>query len=732
MARPRPGAEPDGRLRSTELVTALAEPSAVVVVGASADPRKASGRPLDYLRRFGFGGTVCVVNPRHDSVAGYPCVASIDDIPAGRFDAAIVNLPAGDVTAALHGLDRRGVRSAVVIGSGFELSESVARREILAFLDTPGRGLRVVGPNCVGTMSPASGTHLNFSSVLQTTAPRPGGAALVTQSGATGNGILMSLLRRGAGLSHWFSTGDELDAGALELTAGLLPRPEVSCIGLFVEGITDIEWLPEVRRGMAEYRKQVFVVKVADTDLGQLAAGGHTGRVVGSKDISRAVLAQAGFVRLESVAELADCLVVNEIAGRLPRTCAVAAVSVSGAGAVTIADHIRAWPALRMPRLEGQVAAGMNAIAGGRIAITNPLDVPFLDETETFAGLIATASASAVADVVLAVESSLVHDRGVLTAMLRERPRDAAPIVLTHLSEDDTIPADLVVLLAGARVAVVPTPERAADVIGHLTDSGGSVLADHGGSVLADHGGSVLADHGGLVLAGPVGPERDETRRGQLMGLDAIAGLLPADFPWARWVAVADASQARAAVIRLGLPAAIKAAGRSISHRTDVGAVELVRNGSEVAEVFARIAAICRGYDDDVVVQEGVPAGQELLLACVRDPEYGLAAVLRPGGTLAELLDEQVVLWHGWAPADRLATLSGSRLGSLIRGYRQQAGSDLTALCALVETVLAAMAESAADFLEFNPVVMTTDGIRVLDAIGTSRETAGTNARTES
>jgi acetate---CoA ligase (ADP-forming) len=721
MARPRPGAETGGRLRSAELVTALAEPSAVVVVGASADPRKASGRPLDYLRRFGFGGAVCVVNPRHESVAGYPCVASIDDIPADRFDAAIVNLPANDVTAALRGLDRRGVRSAVVIGSGFELSESVARREILAFLDTPGRGLRVVGPNCVGTMSPASGTHLNFSSVLQTTAPRAGGAALVTQSGATGNGILMSLLRRGGGLSHWFSTGDELDTGALELTAGLLPRPEVSCIGLFVEGITDIEWLPQVRRCMAEYGKQVFVVKVADTDLGQLAAGGHTGRVVGSKDISRAVLAQAGFVRLESVAELADCLVVNEIAGRLPRSCAVTAVSVSGAGAVTIADHVRAWPALRMPRLEGQVAADMNAIAGGRIAITNPLDVPFLDETQTFAGLIATASAGAGADVVLAVESSLVHDRAVLTAMLRDRPLDAAPIILTHLCEDDTIPAGLILALAEARVAVVPTPERAADVIGHLTDPGGTGRADSDG------------------LPAPVAqhlPDGDATRHGQLMGLDAIAGLLPEDFPWARWVGVADASQARAAVMRLGLPVAIKAAGRTISHRTDVGAVELVRNGADVAEVFARVAAVCRGYGDDVVVQEGVPAGQEILLAIIRDPEYGLAAVLRPGGTLAELLDEQVVLWHGWTPADRLATLSGSRLGSLIRGYRRQPGSDLTALGLtmlgdLVETVLAATAGSVADFLEFNPVVMTTDGIRVLDAIGTSREIVGINARTE-
>ena len=704
MPTPSPGAQTDGRLRSDELVAALAEPAAVVVVGASADPRKASGRPLDYLRRYGFGGEVYVVNPRHQSVAGYPCVASIDDVPADRIDAAIVNLPADGVTAALRGLDRRGVRSAVVIGSGFELGDSSARREILSFLGTPDRRLRLVGPNCVGTMSPASGAHLNFSSVLQTTPPRAGGAALVTQSGATGNGILMSLLRRGAGLSHWFSTGDELDVGALELTAALLPRPEVSCVGLFVEGITDIEWLPEVRHRMTEHRKQVFVVKVADTDLGQVAAGGHTGRVVGSTDISRAVIQQAGFVRLDSVAELADCLVATEVVGRLPPSCAVVAVSVSGAAGVTIADHVRTAPALRMPRLEGETAARLSAITRGRIAITNPLDVPFLDETETFAGLIAETSAGTGADVVLAVESSLVHDRAVLTAMLRERPPGAAPIVLTHLSEDDLIPADLVIRLAEAGVAVVPTPERAAKVVGHLADA------------------AVGPWPGAAAGPPPVprpGSEHGATRRGQLLGLDAVAGLLPADFPWARWVTVADASQASAAAARLGLPVAIKAAGRSISHRTDVGAVELVRDGDDLAGAFARVAEICRQYGDDVVVQEGVPAGQEILLAIIRDPEYGLAAVLRPGGILAELLDGQVVLWHGWTARERLATLSASRLGSLISGYRRQPGPDLAPLGDLVETALAAMAGSAADFLEFNPVVILNDLIRVVDAIGT-------------
>jgi acyl-CoA synthetase (NDP forming) len=691
------------RLRSAQLVTAVTEPAGIVVVGASADPQKSSGRSLDYLRRFGFAGSVWVVNPRHESIAGYPCVASIEEVPAGQIDAAIVNLPAGAVTGALRDLDQAGVRSAVVIGSGFEHRDSAARQDLLAFLASASRSLRVIGPNCVGTMSVSSGAHLNFSSVLQSTALRAGGAALVTQSGATGNGILMSLLRRGAGLSHWFSTGDELDVGALEVMAGLLPRPEVTCVGLFIEGITDIEWLPEVRHAMAEHGKQVFVVKIADSDLGQVAAGGHTGRVVGSSDISRAVLAQAGFVRLESVAELTDCLVASEIIGRLPRSPAVVGVSVSGASGVILADQVRATPTLSMPPLDDGVAAQLRARVAGRIPISNPLDVPFLGETRTFADLVAMASVSAAADVVLAVESSLVHDRAVLTEILCQRPAHAAPIVLTHLSEDDIIDAGHIIALADARVAVVPTPERAVQAVGHIVR--GDSLAPH----------LVTRSGAGLACGRPGQP-------GRLMGLDGVAALLPAGFPWARWITVTDAGQARAAAARFGLPVAIKAAGATIAHRAELGAVELVRDGADVAGVYERIARICAQHGDDVVVQEGVPPGQEILLAIIADPEYGLAAVLRPGGVLTELLDEQVVLWHGWAAADRMRTLDDSRIGTLLSGYRGQQRSSLAPLHDLVETALGSLAGSGAGFVEFNPVVMLPGEVRVLDAIGTIPE----------
>ncbi|WP_326566149.1 acetate--CoA ligase family protein [Amycolatopsis rhabdoformis] len=670
------------------LVDRITSPRSVVVVGASADPAKPAGRPLAYLSRYGFAGEVFVVNPRHAVVGGYPAVPSVLDLPVDAAEAAIVNLPADQVPGALYDLDSRGVRVAVVIGSGFERPDSAPRQELNRFLASPDRRLRVIGPNCVGTMSVVSGAHLNFSSVLGRGPARAGSVAMITQSGASGNGLLMSILRRGGGIAHWFSTGDEFDVGALELLVGVLARDDVRTVGLFLEAITDLEWLPAATEAIARTGKRVFLVKIADSDLGQLAAGGHTGRVVGSSDISHAVLRQAGFVRVPGIAELADCLVTAQIVGELPARPRITAASVSGAGAVVLADRVQQAPALSLPALNAATRDRLRTVLADRVELHNPMDVPFLGETETFARTVATLSEAPESDVVVAVESSLAHDRDVLADVLTARPATASPVVLSHLSEDDPIPEALLARLAAARVAVVPTPERAVQAL--------SLLAGDPGPAAAEPADEPVAH----------------------LGLTEVAALVPADFPWAPWVSAPDLEAAEQAARQWGYPVAVKAAGQTIAHRSELGAVAVVRDEAGLAEAYERVAKVCAEHGDEVVVQQGVGAGQEVLVAVVRDPEYGLSAVLRPGGVNAELLDDQVVLWHGWSPEQRLATLRESRLGVLLSGYRGQAAGDVGALNTAITTLFTALADQPVSFVELNPVVVLADGIRAIDALG--------------
>lgn len=450
-----------------DLVQLLADPASVGVVGASGDPHAPAGRPLRYLREYGFRGRVIAVNPRYREIGDTPCVPSVADLEPGCAEVGVVNLPAAKVPEAVALLGARGVQVAIVIGSGFEEPDGSTRQELPGVLSRS--GLRLIGPNCVGAMTPATGAHLNLSSVRIRT-------------------------------SRHLELADFEGPGGQDLAAGLDPR----------------------------------------------------------------------------------------------------------------------------------------------IRLRNPLDVPFLDETPVFATAILARAASGVCDAVVAVESSLAHDRGQLADLLAGANRSAA-VVLSHLSEDE-----------------------------------------------------------------PIEPE-------------VVATLAP-DLPMATWRIAEDLEAARGAARELGYPVVVKAAGRALAHRSEAGAVVTGVHEAQLADTFARVLAVCRSVGDAVVVQKQVPAGFELLVSGLVDPEVGPAVLVRPGGVLAELFPEQVVVWGGWSGEARRTRMGESRLGSLLNGYRGGTRYDTNALANLVEYVLGLLRDRRLTFVELNPVILWPDGACVVDVVAASRE----------
>jgi acyl-CoA synthetase (NDP forming) len=669
--------------RGTDLIQVLARPRSVAVVGASTDSRRASGRPLHYLLRYGYQGRIVPVNARHAEVAGLPAVRSLTELDQGSIEAAVIALPAPAVLPALAEAEQLGVKVAVVIGSGFEDRAAPLRRQLDEFV--AGSDMRVVGPNCVGAVAVENAACLTFSTVLGPGLPRLGTVGLVTQSGALGNSLLQTLIRRHVGLSQWVSSGDEADVGALELVTGLLSREGTEAVGLFLEGLTDLDWLPRLEDLLRRGHKRLFVLKAANTAAGRLAAAGHTGRVVGSAAASHAILSEIGAREVPTLSALADALVVAGTCPGLLRTPRprLATVSISGAAGVIGSDRLAQHGRLAMAELDTPAVTMLASRLDSRLTPANPLDVPFIDDTAAFAGAIDAFAASGIADVVLAIESGLAHDRQELSAKLLAGREDAA-IVLTSLSEDDQIPADVAASLAQAGIAYLPTVERAIDAIG-----------------------ACAAD--GAAQDAPV-------HEAQAHGLEWAAERLPAGFPWAPWRVVTTPDELRDIAVRFGFPVVIKAAGRAITHRTELGAVRVVRVPGELGGTFDAVREICEPAGDSVVVQQMVGEGIEVMVSAVRDPEYGPVVYVRPGGTLAELMSGQAVLWSGWAPGRRDRVLRESVVGRLLDGYRGGTRYDLAALGDLVSTALAAVSGEMS-FMEMNPVMVGEEGVHVVDLI---------------
>jgi acyl-CoA synthetase (NDP forming) len=674
--------------RGTDLIQVLACPRSVAVVGASTDPRRASGRPLHYLLRYGYRGRIVPVNARHAEVAGLPAAASLAELDQGSIEAAVIALPAPGVLPALAEAEQLGVKVAVVIGSGFEDRAAPLRRQLDEFV--AGSDMRVVGPNCVGAVAVENAACLTFSTVLGAALPRLGTVSLVTQSGALGNSLLQTLIRRHVGISHWVSSGDEADVGALELVTGLLGREGTDAVGLFLEGLTDLDWLPRVEDVLRSGHKRLFVLKAANTAAGRLAAAGHTGRVVGSAAASHAILSEIGAREVPTLSALADALVVAGTSPGLLRTPRprLAMVSISGAAGVIGSDRMAQHDRLAMAQIDTPSATMLASRLDSRLSPANPLDVPFIDDTAAFTGAVDAFAASGVAEVVLAVESGLAHDRQELSAKL-PASREHAAIVLTSLSEDDQIPADVAESLARAGIAYLPTVERAVDAIGACAADGAAADAPLPGAQL---------------------PEA------RAHGLEWAAQRLPGDFPWAAWQVVTTLDELQDTAVRFGFPVVIKAAGRAITHRTELGAVRVVPDPDELGRAFHGVREICEAAGDVVVMQQMVSGGFEVMVSAVRDPEYGPVAYVRPGGTLAELMSGQAVLWGGWDPGRRARVLRASVVGRLLDGYRGGTRHDLAALSDLVSTALAAVAGEMS-FLEMNPVMVGKKAVHVVDLI---------------
>src|SRR5690349_5066207 len=142
---------------TTRNFEALLTPRRVALIGAS-DRAGSVGEVLAAnLLGGGFRGELMFVNPKGRPVHGLPVFASVAALPEAP-DLAVIATPAATVPGLVAELGARGCRAAVVISAGFEADDQAGGDLRQALLDAAKPHLlRIVGPNCLGVLSPAHG-----------------------------------------------------------------------------------------------------------------------------------------------------------------------------------------------------------------------------------------------------------------------------------------------------------------------------------------------------------------------------------------------------------------------------------------------------------------------------------------------------------------------------------------------------------------------------------------------
>ncbi|MDC0237258.1 acetate--CoA ligase family protein [Gammaproteobacteria bacterium] len=287
---------------SDEILAAMKrimEPSAVAVIGASAEDGKIGNSVMRNLIDGGYEGELYPVHPKADQILGHQCYPSIVDIP-GNVDIAIFCIPAQFVAGVIAECGQKQVPGAILIPSGFaEIGEHELQDEIVKVAREA--NVRLMGPNIYGFYY----THKNLCATFCTPYNEKGSVALSSQSGGVGMAIIGFSRSTKMGVSAIVGLGNKSDIDEDDLLTYFEQDPNTSVIAMHVEDLKDGRAFASVAKRVSK-TKPIVVLKAGRTSLGAKAANSHTGALAGDDRVYDAVLRQSGVVRAKSLNDMLE------------------------------------------------------------------------------------------------------------------------------------------------------------------------------------------------------------------------------------------------------------------------------------------------------------------------------------------------------------------------------------------------------------------------------------------
>lgn len=676
----------------------LLDPASIAIVGASDNPDKIGGRPIHYMRRHGYAGTLYPINPQRAEVQGERAWPSLAALPVAP-DLAIVAVAGEQAVRAVDDCAALGVAAAIVISAGFsETGEAGRALQDAMTARARAAGMRIVGPNSQGLANFGNGAIASFSTMFLEVAPGDGPVAVISQSGGMCAMVYGLLRQRGIGVRHVHATGNEADVSVAELACATLRDPEVGCVLLYLESLREAGPLAEAAALARARGVPLIVVKSGRSEAGARAAASHTGALANEDRAVDAFFEHHGILRARDPQELVR---YAELALRcpLPQGPRVVVVSNSGASCV-LASDAAAERGLEIAPLADATQQALAERLPGYATTVNPVDITaaLLSNNGLFGQVLPVIGADPAADMFL------------LDIPVAGRGYDV-----------DSFATDA----AGfARSASKPV------VVVAWQDNVAATFRAHGLPVYADEIQAMDALSALLRLRRL--RERDTATPGMQgaaaadPALDAAGGFLSEAASLALLAANGLAviehavchttDEAVAAWRRIGAPVALKACSAQLPHKSEHGLVALGLNDeAALRTAFAHQAQTLGKLDvrDGAWLVARMRRGlHECALGARVDPVLGPVVMIGSGGKYVEALRDVAVLMPPFDAAQVVEKLRGLRIGALLQGVRGDPPADVQALAqqavALGRYALAAGPRLAS--VDINPVMVGAEG----------------------
>jgi acyl-CoA synthetase (NDP forming) len=362
------------RLAADPSLESLLRPRSVAIVGASDNVQKIGGRPLHYLLRHRFPGRLYPVSQRGEPVQGLPSYARLEDLPEAP-DCVILSVPASAALDQVEACARAGARSGILFSSGFaEMGENGRRAQSELVRCAAQTGLRLLGPNTIGTANFGIGAVLSFASIYQEFVPQDGPVAIVSQSGAVGASAYAMLRDNGIGVRYVCTTGNQADVDVSEFVAAVLEDPAIQLVLLYLEEARHPATLAAALALARERGVPVLALAAARSASGVRMADCHTGSAGIAGDAILQLFATHRCRVVTSLPELTTSVPLYLTASAAPRQPRVGVISNSGASCVMGADACEAQ-GLTLAQFSASTVGALDALLPAFSRSRNPVDL---------------------------------------------------------------------------------------------------------------------------------------------------------------------------------------------------------------------------------------------------------------------------------------------------------------------------------------------------------------------
>ncbi len=693
---------------------AIFQPRNVAVIGATENAGTVGRTVLWNLISSPFGGTVYPVNPKRPSVLGIKAYPSILDVP-DKVDLAVIVTPATAAPGIMAQCVDAGVKGVIIISAGFkEIGPAGVELERQVLEHARRGGIRLIGPNCLGVMNCHNGLNATFA----TTIARPGNIGFISQSGALCTAVLDWSLRENVGFTSFVSIGSMLDVGWGDLIYYLGDDPRTSAIVIYMETIGDARAFISAAREVA-LTKPIIIIKPGRTEGAAKAAASHTGSLTGSDDVLEAAFKRCGVLRVNTIAEL---FYMAEVLAKQPRPQGPHLTIVTNAGGPgVLATDALITNGGELTELSKETYETLNTFLPAAWSRNNPVDILGDAPPDRYAKALEVCAKDPNSDgmLVILTPQAMTDPTQTAEALKPYAQTLGKPIIASWMGGSDVAAGESILNRANIPTFAYPdTAARMFDYMWQYTRNLQSLYETPRTQIDVSEGAPDRA------LAEQIIAKVRDSGRTILTEYESKTLLKAYHIPTVETIVATTEADAVRAADMIGYPVVLKLNSETITHKTDVGGVQLnLRDAEAVKRAYNLIQTSVSQkagaeHFGGVTVQPMVKLdGYEVILGSSIDPQFGPVLLFGSGGQLVEVYKDSALALPPLTTTLARRMMEQTKIFTALKGVRGRKPVDLQALERMLVQFSTLVAEQdLVREIDINPLLASPDQLLALDA----------------